>query len=173
MDFQIRKLTAADLPLMQYVGRATYEPYYPHVWKPGGLDWYMEKCFGTQTLEAEFADPGKEYLLATDLEGQIIGFLKVILQKQAPGTQIANALYLEKIYLMPAYFGKGAGRALIGWVVEKARALGREAVWLEVMNTGPVRAYERAGFQDIGPTRFEYELLLERERDGRVMLRRL
>jgi len=173
MDFNIRKLTAADLPLMQYVGRATYEPYYPRVWKPGGLDWYMEKCFGTRVLEADFSDPEKEYLLATDARGQIIGFLKIILQKQAPGTSIENALYLEKIYLMPAYFGKGAGQELIAWVVEKARALGREAVWLEVMNSGPVRAYERAGFENIGPTRFEHELLLEHERDGRVMLRRL
>lgn len=173
MEFHIRKLTIDDLPLMQHLGRATYEPYYPHVWKPGGLDWYMEKCFGTQTLAADFADPGKEYLLASDPGGQTIGFLKIILCKQAPGTAITNALYLEKIYLMPAFFGQGAGRQLIEWVADKARGLGREAVWLEVMKTGPVKAYERAGFINIGPTRFEHDLLREEERDGRVMLRRL
>ena len=94
MDFHIRKLTIEDLPLMQYVGRATYEPYYPHIWKSGGLDWYMEKCFGTEALRADFADPGKEYLLASDTEGQVVGFLKVILHRQAPGTNISNALFL-------------------------------------------------------------------------------
>lgn len=173
MDFHIRQLTVEDLPLMQYVGRATYEPYYQHIWKPGGLDWYMEKCFGTQVLESEFADSGKAYLLATDQDAQIVGFLKVIWQKQAPGTFVTNALYLEKIYLMPAFFRKGAGRQLIEWVLEKARQLDREAVWLEVMKTGPVQAYERAGFHNIGPTRFEHDLLLEQERDGWIMLRRL
>ena len=173
MDFHIRKLTIDDLPLMQYIGRATYEPYYPHVWKPGGLDWYMEKCFGTKALMADFAEPDKEYLLASDPEGQMIGFLKVISHKQAPGTAIINAFYLEKIYLMPAFFGKGVGRQLIEWVADKARGLGREAVWLEVMKTGPVKAYERAGFEPIGPTRFEHDLLREEERDGWVMLRRL
>ena len=173
MDFHIRKLTIEDLPLMQYVGRATYEPYYPHIWKSGGLDWYMEKCFGTEALRADFADPGKEYLLASDTEGQVVGFLKVILHRQAPGTNISNALFLEKIYLMPAFFRQGAGRQLIEWAADKARALGREALWLEVMETGPIKAYERAGFEHIGPTRFEYDQLREEERDGRVMLRRL
>ncbi|MBV6443422.1 MAG: GNAT family N-acetyltransferase [Haliscomenobacteraceae bacterium CHB4] len=173
MNFHIRKLTVADLPLLQYVGRATYEPYYPHVWKPGGLDWYMEKCFGTDVLTAELADAGIEYLLATDREGQIIGFLKLILLKPVPGTVITNALCLEKIYLMPAFFGKGAGRALMEWTEEKARQSGREAVWLQVMKSGPVAAYERADFINIGPTRFEFDLLKEEERDGWVMLKQL
>ena len=173
MNFRIRKLGIGDLSLMQYVGRATYEPYYPHVWKPGGLDWYMEKCFGTEVLTAWFADPDNEYLLASDEQDRIIGFLKIILQKPAPHTGIANALYLEKIYLMPDFFGKGAGRQLIEWAAEKARNLGREALWLEVMKTGPVKAYEQAGFENVGATRFEHDLLREEERDGWVMLRRL
>ncbi|HRI61403.1 MAG TPA: GNAT family N-acetyltransferase, partial [Saprospiraceae bacterium] len=170
MNFQIRKLTSDDLSLLQRVGRDTYTPYYPHIWKIGGLDWYMEKCFGTESLVAEFADPNTEYLLATDMEGQIIGFLKLILQCPVPDANIDNALYLEKIYLMPVFFGKGAGQKLMDWVVKKARQLGRKAVWLQVMKTGPVRAYERAGFENIGATRFEYDLLKEEERDGWVMV---
>jgi GNAT superfamily N-acetyltransferase len=173
MNFQIRKLKPDDLPLLQRVGRATYEPYYPHIWKAGGLDWYMEKCFGTEVLVGEFADPNIEYLLASDAEGQVIGFLKLILQKPVPEQPIEKALYLEKIYLMPAFFGQGAGQKLMEWVVQKARTLGCEAVWLMVMKTGPVQAYERAGFTITGPTRFEYELLKEEERDGWVMLKRL
>jgi ribosomal protein S18 acetylase RimI-like enzyme len=173
MNFHIRKLTLHDLSLLQYVGRAAYEPYYPHVWKSGGLEWYMEKCFGKETLTVELADPNIEYFLASDPAGQTVGFLKLILQKTVEGTNIENALYLEKIYLMPAFFGQGAGQKLMEQVMEKARTLCREAVWLMVMKTGPVRAYEQAGFENIGPTRFEYELLREEERDGWVMLKKL
>lgn len=171
MNFRITKLLPGDLPLLQRVGRATYEPYYPHIWKTGGLDWYMEKCFGADLLTAELADPGTEFLLATDEQGQIVGFLKLILLKPVPETDLSNALYLEKIYLMPGYFGKGAGQQLMAWVSEKARQMGRDAVWLQVMKTGPVSAYERAGFMNIGPTRFEFDLLKEEERDGWVMLK--
>ncbi|MCB0527012.1 MAG: GNAT family N-acetyltransferase [Saprospiraceae bacterium] len=174
MDLRIKKLTADDIPLLQYVGRATYEPYYRHIWKPGGLDWYMEYCFGAKVLGPALADPGVEYLLAGDAEGAIVGFMKIVLQKPVPHTGILNALYLEKIYLMPDFFGKGAGQELLKWVVaEKAVPPGREAVWLEVMQSGPVRAYERAGFENIGPAYFGHELLIEHERDGWVMLKRL
>jgi len=173
MKFHIRKLTLDDLSLLQFVGRATYEPYYPHVWKPGGVEWFMEKGFGTEVLKNELADPNIEFLLATDSGGQVVGLLKLILLKPLPDSPISNALYLEKIYLMPAYFGKGAGRELMNWTVEKARELSREAVWLLVMKTGPVRAYERAGFENIGPTRFENDFLLEEEKDGWVMVKKV
>jgi len=63
-------LELADLPLPQYAGRATYEPYYPHIWQEGGLDWYIEHCFGTPALQMELADPNVEYLLPYDVEGR-------------------------------------------------------------------------------------------------------
>lgn len=173
MKFHIRKLTLDDLSLLQYVGRATYEPYYPHIWKPGGVEWFMEKCFGTEVLKNELPGPNTEFLLATDSGGQIVGLLKLILLKPLPDGSITNALYLEKIYLMPDYFGKGVGQELMSWVANRAMQLGREAVWLLVMKTGPVKAYERAGFENIGPTRFENDFLLEEEKDGWLMLQKL
>jgi GNAT superfamily N-acetyltransferase len=173
MNLQLRLLGPADLELLQYVGRASYEPYYPHVWYEGGLEWYMERCFGAPTLRSELADPGVRYYLATDAGGQLAGFLKLLPHKPVPGTDINKALYLEKIYLMPAFFKTGAGQRLIEWTLEQARTSGFEAVWLQVMRTGPVRAYEKAGFEITGATRFEFDLLRAEERDGWVMLKML
>ncbi len=171
--FFLQKLSLDDLALLQYVGRATYEPYYPHIWHPGGLDWYMERCFGTDALRHDFADPNIAYFLATDEAAQIVGFLKLVLQKPLPNDSIPNALYLEKIYLMPYWFGKGAGQQLIEWAMEQAAALGREAVWLHVMKTGPYRAYERAGFRITGETSFDFDLLKEDLRGGWTMVRQV
>ena len=169
----LRTLSLADLPLLQYIGRASYEPYYPHLWKPGGLDWYMERCFGTASLTADFADPNIEYLLATDEAAQPIGFLKLVLEKPLPGGVPANALYLEKIYLMPAFFGRGTGQKIIQFVIEKAASLGREAVWLMVMKSGPRQVYERAGFAVVGEMPIDFERMLEHERGLWVMLKKL
>lgn len=173
MNLQLRLLGPSDLELLQYVGRASYEPYYPHVWYEGGLEWYMERCFGTETLLAEWSDPAIRYHIATDANGQTAGFLKLILHKPVPNSAIERALYLEKIYLMPAFFRTGAGQHLIDWTLEQARSMGFEAVWLQVMRTGPVGAYEKAGFHITGPTRFEFDLLRAEERDGWVMLKML
>ena len=170
MHFTYRQLFLADLLLTQKVGRETYEPYYPHIWKPGGLDWYMERCFGAQTLNAEFVDPNLEYWLASDENGHTVGILKLILKKSIPDHPVDNALYLEKIYLMPAFFGKGAGQHLIEFAKQRAIELGREAIWLMVMKCGPVAAYERAGFQTIGETYWDFELLKEEERGGWTMV---
>lgn len=170
MHFTYRQLFLADLLLTQQVGRETYEPYYPHIWKPGGLDWYMERCFGVETLATELVDPNLEYWLALDGNGQIVGFLKLVLKKPIPDHPLENALYLEKIYLMPTFFGKGAGQHLIEFAKQRAIKLCREAIWLMVMKCGPVAAYERAGFQTIGETYWDFELLKKEERGGWTMV---
>ncbi|MFN0175124.1 MAG: GNAT family N-acetyltransferase [Saprospiraceae bacterium] len=170
MPFTYQQLMVADLALTQKLGRETYEPYYPHIWKPGGLDWYMEHCFGAEILASELVDPNIEFWLAKDEAGQSVGLLKFILQKQVPDHPIKNALYLEKIYLMPAFFGKGVGQLLMAFVKERATQLGRAAVWLMVMKNGPVWAYERAGFKTVGEVHWDFELMKEEERDGWVML---
>ena len=72
---------------------------------------------------------------------------------------------------MPDYFGKGMGQKLMQDVFEKAAALGREAVWLTVMKSGPIQAYERAGFRIAGEEYWAYELLREEQRGGLVMVR--
>jgi diamine N-acetyltransferase len=168
---QYQKISLDDIPLMQTVGRATYEPYYHHIWQPGGLDWYMEKCFGVDALAAELLDPNIEYLICREQDGGIVGFLKLLLQKPVPDSPISNALYLEKIYLMPAFFGKGYGQKLMAFVFEKAARQGSEAVWLVCMEHGPVWAYEQAGFQTIGTVQWDFELLKDNQRLGLVMLR--
>jgi GNAT superfamily N-acetyltransferase len=173
MIFEYQKLGLDDIPLLQEVGRASYVPYYPHIWRPGGLEWYVDKCFNTETLQTELSDPNYEYLIPRDAQGQIIGILKLILEKPVLDSPISNALYLEKIYLMPDFFGKGAGQKLMEFVFEKAAALGREAVWLMCMENGPVWAYERAGFQTIGPVYWDFELLQDAERKGWVMVKAL
>ena len=170
MSIFYRQLFLDDLALTQKVGRETYEPYYPHIWNPGGLEWYMEECFGMSSLASELTDPGIEYWLAEDKEAKIIGFLKLIPLKQVPDHPITNALYLEKIYLMPAFFRKGLGQKLLEFAKKRASKLGRQAVWLMVMKNGPVLAYEQAGFQIVGEVHWDFELLKEAERGGWVMI---
>lgn len=147
MDISLKKLTTEDMALLQAVGRATYEPYYPHIWYEGGMEWYVDFCFNAEKLEEELISPNIEYWLAADNTGETIGFLKLVLQKPVPNGSGPNALYLEKVYLMPDFFGNGYGQYLIEFAVERARQLKRQAVWLMVMECGPMQVYEKQGFQ--------------------------
>lgn len=132
----------------------------------------MEKCFGDEVLQNELADPDVAYWLAEDEGHETVGFLKLVSQKSPPpGIALPEkSLYLEKIYLMPAYFGKGIGQHLIQFVKNQAVRADYHAIWLMVMKNGPVKAYEKAGFRHIGEVYWDFAALKEQERGGRVML---
>ena len=163
--------TPADLQRIQHYGRATYLPYYPHIWKEGGTDFYMEVCFGTETLQAQLNDPNIVYYLPETVDNQVVGLLKLQLLRSVPDSNVQEALYLEKIYLMPDFFGKGYGQKIMEFVVDMAKNLNRKAVWLTVMKTGPEDAYLRAGFQRVGEVSYDFDLLKPEQRSGWVMVK--
>jgi diamine N-acetyltransferase len=171
MQINLHPCTPNDLQSIQQTGRATYEPYYQHIWNPGGLDWYMHNCFNTERLKDELDDPNIAYYLPTDGNGNIIGLLKLSFLKPTPDNAHKNALYLEKIYLMPNFFGKGIGQMLIEKVIMMGKELKREAVWLTVMQSGPIKSYEKSGFTIVDAIDYGFEELIESERLGWVMVK--
>ena len=97
--------------------------------------------------------------------------MKLVLQKSLVDSEIVNALYLEKIYFIKEWTGKGAGSKLIHFALDRARELNRECVWLMAMDTAdrPIAAYERAGFAVHSRTRLDFGLMKEEFRGMVVM----
>jgi GNAT superfamily N-acetyltransferase len=99
--------------------------------------------------------------------------MKFYLHKSIPGNGENDALFLEKIYLMPDFFRKGVGQIFLEALEQKAMGLQRKALWLNVMTNGPIAAYRKAGYEICGSTRFEYDLLKPEERGGFVMIKKI
>ena len=160
----------ADLSELREIGIRSYLPHYKHLWKEGGIDWYLHRCFGEEVLRKEFSDPNIEYYIISD-EKQAIGILKLVLQKPLPDSDIENALYLEKIYFIKEWTGRGAGRKLIQFTFNRARELDRQCVWLMAMDTAdkPILAYQKAGFTIHSRTRLDFEQMKEEFRGMIVM----
>jgi diamine N-acetyltransferase len=168
----IKKADAADANELRDIGIRSYLPHYSHLWKPGGIDWYMHRCFSDEALQNDFSDANTEYYIIAD-ESQNVGILKLVLQKPLPDSDIENALYLEKIYFIKEWTGKGAGNKLIQFTFSRARELHRECVWLMAMDTAdkPISAYQKSGFTIHSHTRLDFELMKEEFR-GMVVLKR-
>ena len=172
-QIQLQRATLLDLKTVQHTGIETYKPYYPHIWKPGGLNWYLEHCFGDDVLLHDLENPNIHYYLPHDINQQVIGILKLHPEYPMPDSAVTNVLYLEKIYLMPAFYKQGMGQRLLQCVEQMAQAWGKSAIWLQVMQQGPVGAYEKAGYHIIGVTRFEFDFLKEDMRSGWIMSKTL
>ena len=168
----IRKVGLNDLRELQKIGFDSYEPHYAHLWKPDGIEWYMNRCFGKEFLKAEIINPNVEYYIIEN-DGENIGMMKLILKKPLPDSEIENALYLEKIYFIKSWTGKGIGRKLIDFSLRRAAELNRECVWLMAMDTSakPIEAYQKAGFVIDSYTNLgdEFELMKEEFRGMVVM----
>ena len=172
MNLKIRKVGLEHLEELRDIGIKSYLPHYTHLWKPGGVEWYMNRCFGDEVLQNEFLDSNVEYYIAEN-NGENIGMMKLVLKKPLPDSEIENALYLEKIYFIKEWTGKGVGRKLIEFALNRASELKRDCVWLMAMDSSakPIEAYEKAGFTINSYTRLrdEFELMKEEFRGMVVM----
>lgn len=158
---------------LQEIGIKSYLPHYAHLWKPNGIEWYMNRCFGDENLQKELSDSNIEYYIIEN-EDENIGMMKLVLKKTLPDSNIENALYLEKIYFIKEWTGKGIGRKLIDFALQRAAELKRDCVWLMAMDTSakPIEAYEKAGFTKHSYTKLgdEFELMKEEFRGMVVMI---
>ncbi len=167
---KISKAGSADLRELQQIGIDSYLPHYAHLWKENNADWYLNKCFGDEFLAKEITDANVEYYIIS-AEEKNIGILKLVLQKTLPDSDIENALYLEKLYFIKEWTGKGVGRELMNFTFERAKELNRDCVWLVAMDTAdkPVAAYKRAGFVVHSRSQIDFELMKDEFRGTFLM----
>lgn len=170
---KIRKVGLPDLNELQVISRKTYVQHYTHLWKPGGMEWYLNRCFSDQSLRNDFADSDIEYYIIEDGR-ENIGMMKIVLKKAVPNSNSENALYLEKIYFVKEWTGKGAGKESIEFAMRRANELDRDCVWLMAMDTSlkPIAAYQKAGFIIHSRTKLgdKFELMKKEFRGMVVMI---
>ncbi len=172
MNIKIKKIGLSHLRELREIGIKSYLPHYAHMWKPNGVEWYINRCFGDEFLQTELVNPNVEYFIVEN-DGEDIGMMKIVLKKPLPDSDLENALYLEKIYFVKEWTGKGVGRGLIELALRRAAELDRDCVWLMAMDTAakPISAYEKAGFRLNSYTTLgdEFELMKEEFRGMAVM----
>jgi GNAT superfamily N-acetyltransferase len=94
-----------------------------------------------------------------------IGILLLVLNAEPVPGIAPNNLYLSKIYLRNAYTGKGLGKRTLDFVHKKARAWGKETVWLCAMKKGPsLKFYTDNGYAIVGETAIRLPKVLEEEK---------
>jgi aminoglycoside 6'-N-acetyltransferase I len=110
--FSIRPVTGGDFRAWGALRRALW---------PDEEDVDAEQALRT----ACNADAGLAALLATDAAGAAIGFVDLALRRDyVNGTATSPVAFLEGWYVVPAWRGRGVGRALVRASEQWARAMG-------------------------------------------------
>jgi ribosomal protein S18 acetylase RimI-like enzyme len=145
-----RDATAADLPAIDMLFRASFVATFGHLYRAEDLAAFLA-MFTPEAWAGEFAQPDLAFRLAEDAEG-LAGFAKIS-ALTLPAETGAPATELRQLYLSERAKGSGAAQVLMDWAIDSARARGAAELWLSVYidNHRARRFYERNGFQDMGP----------------------
>lgn len=150
-------ITVTDALTLNQLMKRIYPPIYQHLWPDQGR-WYLDHAYGMAAIKQDLQEEDASYWFVKK-ESERIGILRLKTYATLPEEPFRAALQLHRIYLGPALIGQGFGQRLLAFTREKAQALGKELLWLEVMDSqqAAIRFYEKNGFRICGAFRLPYE----------------
>ena len=140
----IRQLTKEELTKVQSIAHRTWPSTFANILSPEQIDYMLNWMYDLKMLESQL-EKGHTFLLAEE-DGKELGFAGFELN-YAEGPKAK----LHKIYLLPEAQGKGAGKALILEVADRARKADQKSLLLNVnkYNQRAIDFYLRMDFQVI------------------------
>lgn len=134
--------TTQDFQVIEKLADTIWREYYiPIVGKPQ-IDYMLNKFQSVKAMETQTAN-GYEYYTVFH-EELPVGYMSI-----KPETE---HLFLSKIYILSTYRGKGIGKRMMQFVLEKAKKYHLNKIRLTVnkYNTNSIKAYEKMGFKNVG-----------------------
>lgn len=151
----LKKASFFDLPALKEICADAYAKNFYHHWNENGLEWYLEREFDEEKLNADLANCQLEYYFIMYHENPA-GFVKI--RYNATFDRINNkAVELEKIYVLPEFKGMGIGKAALSEIIKSLKKQGIKTLFLSVIdsNTNAITFYEKQGFAWHSNIRFD------------------
>ena len=146
-SIEMRRLTVEDATLLQVIGRKTFAETFSSSNSRENMEKYLEEGFSLTKLQAEIDDSNTEFYFAM-LDNKVIGYLKLNIGESQTEIKNANALEIERIYVLKEFHGQKIGQQLFEKALARAHALKVEFIWLGVWeeNRRAVQFYTKNGF---------------------------
>ncbi|MFH5797251.1 GNAT family N-acetyltransferase [Haladaptatus sp. CMAA 1911] len=140
---KFREATPEDAESIQQIAHASWHSAYDHHISEETVEDILEMWCDRDAL-TESIDRGDALMLLATTSDEIIGFVQGEPTDHGP----ADAT-IGRIYVLPEYWGEGAGTQLLNRLFDSFRAAGHESVWLGVMAGNEVGRsfYDKHGFE--------------------------
>ncbi|WP_407429674.1 GNAT family N-acetyltransferase, partial [Arcticibacter sp.] len=146
-NLHIRKVTLHDIGALAQIGRQTFAETFSDTNSADNIARYLEEGFSMDKLTAEVRNTASAFYFVT-LNEQVIGYLKLNTGNAQTEAMDAEALEIERIYVLAAYHGHKVGQILYNKAMQVAEERKSPFVWLGVWEKNPraIRFYEKNGF---------------------------
>ena len=158
-QLSLHPISPADEQRLYAFMQRIYPPVYQHFWQDQG-QWYLNHIYGPEAFARDMAAENA-YFDFVKWEDQLIGIFRWLEDEPLIDLPDRKATKLQRIYLAPEAQGKGVGKALLNWLIERQKRLGYQLLWLDVMEEQPPAKnfYAGLGFQETGHVFLNFELM--------------
>lgn len=145
---KIRKISLTDIEKLREIGRLTFSETFTLDNSEENINDYLESAFSIERLKIQLTAKNSEFYFA-EIEGNVIGYLKVNVGDSQTEMKLNNSLEIERIYVLKEFHGKNIGQVLLEKAIQIARIQGNDLVWLGVweQNSRAIRFYVKNGFE--------------------------
>ena len=114
----IRRANPEDIPLIRELAGVCFRDTYRTILSPEQMEYMMDWMYSERSLQKQMEQDGHVYFI-TSMEGVPCAYFSI----QPLGLQEDGAYLFEfqKMYLLPAYKGKGIGRHMVDQVFQFVR----------------------------------------------------
>ncbi len=165
-------LTPAKYQTYIDVGTRAYNQHYLHLWPNENTAPYIESSFTEAILLKEELD-SNTLLYIIQSNGTTVGIMKITMNCSLDSYSAAEALYLDKIYILNEFSGKGIGKKALQFVQLRAKELHKKIVWLGTMQKGPAQNfYLNNGYDIHRESKVPFDIVVEEEKAMWIMVKK-
>ena len=140
--FTITKISTESIPQIERLSSEIWHQVYSTLISTEQIDFMLNMMYSRSSLEKQMLELGHQFIIiSTDEEA--VGYASYSLKSSAEPT----IFRLNKLYLQPAFHGKGMGKAMIQFIINETIPLGAKFLELNVNKANPtVTFYKKFGF---------------------------
>ena len=136
--FEIRHATVSDIPALRDLVFKVWPQTYATILPQDKIDYMLELMYSEASLKKQM-ESGADFIFI-DNDSEPVGYASY--QEMDPGI-----FKLHKLYVLPSQQGKGTGRYMVDYIIDKIKKQGATLLELQVNRGNRARFfYEKIGF---------------------------
>ena len=156
-NLYLQKCISDDWKMLQQISIETFTNTYHDKNDSENINRHLQHAFNEIQLKKELTNPNCHFYFLIKKEKELLGYLKLNEFESQSEPMPEDHLEIERIYLLEKYQGKGLGRKMIEFSIEKAIQKKKKKIWLGVWEKNPkaISFYEKMGFEKTGTHLFK------------------